>query len=417
MKKEKSVQNLIIFAYFIFNIYYFYRYLFQYNSEITSPTYSNSPLGFQVAKYVIAIGILSLLFVLLFVNNVIDSVKINVRVPELLMILCILFCFIKSVQQSDFDYFIKYFLFMLVAYGVIFIQNDSFEKRFIKINKIIFYYHLVYSLLQILLFVSVGRLPALAYRAGLVRFGGGWDDPNAFALYLIIPYTYLLNLILGPKAPKKKCKLYILLITSIILEILTFSFTGYLSFLIASVCIAVKQRDSKKLPKLLLIALIAVMLVCTVAFRKIIALISLKSGSLLIHFGSLNLLGEGGFKELLIGSGSYQFYENHFKIVLANFGIPYFLLNLCLSVYFIVIGYRVQKHYGDNNVYFVCSLFVFIYTVVQFALPFSIIFPVNFIYWVAAFMLLGKYRLMQKQDARNRKTALLEKRALDKRYV
>ena len=64
----------------------------------------------------------------------------------------------------------------------------------------------------------------MAYRGGMVRFGGGYDDPNAFAIYLMLPIAYILYNIIKEHG---KTKDYILLAICIVLLIMTISFAGF----------------------------------------------------------------------------------------------------------------------------------------------------------------------------------------------
>lgn len=62
--KNRRLSNWVAAALILYLFYYSYRYIFKYNAETTSPTYSDTPLAFQLGKYIllaiILIGIFSL---------------------------------------------------------------------------------------------------------------------------------------------------------------------------------------------------------------------------------------------------------------------------------------------------------------------------------------------------------------------
>lgn len=391
MKKEKTFQNLILIVFFIFNIYYFYRYIFKYNSEGTSPTYSNTPFAFQVAKYAIALIVIAVIFALLLIYNV----KIRFRYEELFIAIGAIYVLVKSAQQSDVDFFIKNFIFIIPAYAVMFVKDDKFEDRFIKANKAILLYHIIYSFIQIAMYLLFGRLPALAYEGALVRFGGGWDDPNAFALYLILPICYIICKILQSKLPLKKCLgLYAVLFVCLLLEVLTFSFSGYLCLCVALIFIIAKYYQSKRLWLNVLFAVIAVAVVFLLFYDRIISLIAEKSGSLAIHFQHLPLTvtNENFLLGLFFGDNAYTAMENYYNVVFANFGIIYFLFTVCLEIYFMYVSYMAYRQNRGNTCLFLAFVFICVFNVCQFALPYTLIFPVNYIYWLAVFWSLREYR-------------------------
>lgn len=387
MKKEKTLQNLILFSFLIFNIYYFYRYVFKYNSEGTSPTYSNTPIQWQILKYVIAVLLIFALLVILYLNDV----KLKPHKIEAIIFFGICFSFLKTIQQSSFDFFAKKVLFLLCAYAIVFVKDSSFERRFIKLNEGIFLYHVSYSFLQILLYLTIGRLPALAYAGGLVRFGGGWDDPNAFGIYLIIPLCYAVYMIAHTDIRKKAIKYYFVLAVSVILEVLTFSFTAYLLFCIAAIVIFCKYIHHSTVRKIVALSCVILFLSIGIFFNKIANIIQFKHGSLAIHFQNLVPCVDESLFGLFFGSNEYRFFENYYNIILYNHGLLYCICYVGLTVYFCVLGYRVQKKNSNANT-FICFVFLLCYTIGQFALPYSIIFPINYIYWFFVFYIVRESR-------------------------
>lgn len=393
MRKERTLQNLMLFTFIVFNLYYGYRYLFRYNSTMTSPTYSDTPVFFQAMKYVIALLIIAV-FIFILITRV---EKIKLGVVEAILFVGAVFCLFKSIQFHDLDFFIRNYTFLFCAYIIMYVQDDNFELRLIKVNKFLFLYHVIYSLIQIIAYISVGRLPALAYANSLVRFGGGWDDPNAFGLYLLIPACYSLNQFVCAQSRKKRIQYLLLFFLSAGLELLTFSFTGYMLFVIAMVFMFVKYRKEYRFFMLSMFAVILVLIGLVIFYEKILNLFEVKSGSLAIHFSMLKLNFSDSFIEILIGGDENIFFENMYNIMLKNYGLVYFIISVGLQIYFIYIAYKVQKKYKENFNYYLGLIFLVCVMVGKAALPFLLILPINLIYWMFAFLFLRKYREIRTQ--------------------
>ena len=190
MKRPRSITNTLAVIFVLYLFYYSYRYVFQYNSEVTSPSYSNTPVAISITKFVILLIFCAILFLSLI------SDKIN-PAPAILCLFIGLFAIqelyaiitIGSIQS------ITALCCILPALIVLMFRASIDETPFDKICIIFLNYTIIYELIQILLYFSIGRLPALAYDTGIltdVRFGGPWDDPNGFSILLsfFIPYAY-----------------------------------------------------------------------------------------------------------------------------------------------------------------------------------------------------------------------------------
>ena len=393
MKKEKTLQNLVLIIYLIFNIYYSYRYIFKYNSEGTSPTYSNTPWQFQIAKYIIAILFIFVILMYLLINRV----TIKIGFVEIFLALGAVFILAKSLLHFNFDFLIKNYIFILPAYAIMFVKDENFKNRFIKLNKYILYYHILYSFIQILMYLIFDRLPALAYAGALVRFGGAWDDPNAFALYLILPIGYLICRILQDDLSKiGYVKHYALLIICLLLEILTFSFSGYLCLALAMIFIIVRYYKSNLLWINVFVAVLILSVAGLLIYDKIFNLIIEKSESLGEHLEQmlLKVTADNFVLGLFFGDSVYNTMESYYAAIFSGYGILYFLLVICLEIYLFYISYTVYKKNHDNILYFLAYVFINIFNICQFALPYALIFPVNYIYWLLIFFVLKEYREM-----------------------
>lgn len=394
MKREKTFQKFFLIIYFLFNVYYSYRYIFKYNSEGTSPTYSNTPMLFQVGKYLLAAIFMAVLFLLLFMSDR----KINIGGLELVIVLGFAVAVLKSLLMGSFDFVVKNFIFIIPAYVVTFIKEDDFNKKFLKLNKFLLFFHLAYSLLQIGLYLAVGRLPALAYAGSLVRFGGAWDDPNAFALYLIIPIAYSFCCFMnGSLSKKKRLGCFVLFFVCVVMEIITFSFAGYLALMICGLMIFFKYSNSARLWGIIIFIILTAIFVGVFYYDKILDIITSKNESISQHLEAfiLKVTHENYIIGFFFGGEKYAFSENLYNIIFMNFGVLYFLAYILVRLYVVRMAVRVYRNDKNDIFYFVSFLFVSIYTISLVGIPHAIVFPVNFIYWTCAFLTLSRYRKLK----------------------
>ena len=217
--KENKLEKCFS-AYLILVLYYYsYRYVLNYNSSETSPVYLDTPLVFKATKYII-LGLI--IFILAFGKVKIKFSSNNKLIGILMFCLCIWALLAGIITQS-----VTYLIFSLELLPVFFFLNckENFAMRAERILVVFFSFSLLYELIQIVLYKTEGRLPALAYSTGVitdVRFGGTWDDPNGFSLVLSFYMPYFFS-----KA--KGIRRVMLTGLSIMMLTLTWSLTGIFS--------------------------------------------------------------------------------------------------------------------------------------------------------------------------------------------
>lgn len=169
---------------FILLVYNFHRYIFKYNDENTSPTYTNTPLTWKVLKYVILGFLISVL-------HFSFKWKRNFNRTALTVILS--FCFwiimVNLLNYMKFDFKIdelEAIIWAIILFPLIFLSVDEkieiskfYDNYFLPVS----YAVIVTNAIVIFNFYIFGRLPALGYEGSLVRFGGLWDDPNGFGFF------------------------------------------------------------------------------------------------------------------------------------------------------------------------------------------------------------------------------------------
>lgn len=222
MEKKNSLFNrcvILITALFLF--YYSYRYILKYNSETTSPTYSDTPALFKYLKY----ALLFILIISLILSVIFKKIKIKLEPVSVLLLVILLETTYFAVICHSINSII-FFVFMFLI-TIIYIFGAKIDERSIdKLMNIYLYFTIIYEALQLFLYFSTGRLPALAYQTGIlsdVRFGGAIDDPNGFGILLsfFIPFVFIKH---------KGMKRFILLTILLVFLLLTWSLTAIFSF-------------------------------------------------------------------------------------------------------------------------------------------------------------------------------------------
>jgi hypothetical protein len=70
--------------------------------------------------------------------------------------------------------------------------TDALERLVLPLAFGLLFLHAAVDLIEIALWIVVGRLPALGYAGALVRFGGVWDDPNSAGAYAALCLVLLI---------------------------------------------------------------------------------------------------------------------------------------------------------------------------------------------------------------------------------
>lgn len=221
LKNNFNILNIVLSL----NLYYYsYRYLLQYNSSSTSPSYGDTPAFLKWSKYILLAFVISKTILdnhgLFYVRKCHKDIKI------LLFFLVCQFGFYGVFVFNVFS-----FKFLVSFFPIFFFLGKRVRVDLAKIEKTMLHFWaftVVYELIQIALYVAIGRLPALGYPSArnlfFVRFGGAWDDPNGYALLMSFYVFYFLL--------KYKGWLQMLhLFFAFIMLLLTWSGTGMLALM------------------------------------------------------------------------------------------------------------------------------------------------------------------------------------------
>jgi hypothetical protein len=399
MKKPRFKSLELIFLIFlaISQVWYGYRYVMQYGDEGTSPTYQATPAIYQAIKYFIAAGLFMLSLALLIARS-------RVRVPitnanTLFLILLGSFCaysFVidltmigdESSPLGDPTFIKAFFFFPLLALLPFHYQGrNSIRKYFAVLVLYGMTYHVLYSLIQIGCYFAFGRVPSLAYLGGLVRFGGGWDDPNGFGSFLILP----LLIVLSRRFVRGTVR-YILLITILTLLGLTISGSGIVGALCAVLCYSALKRRF-----LIIFAVVAPVTIALTASASLRAMIAFayeaKSSSIQSHIEELSIADffqNASNLELLLGQHVVSSKnESYYLALLQTYGfvgLTWLSIILFASMANAIRKAAAAKRYGDLDgaeTFMILASFVVGFCAAAAITPSFYVFPVNFYFWLS----------------------------------
>lgn len=374
LKKKGSMSMLLNLCLIVYLFYYSYRYILKYNSEGTSPTYSNTPLLFQMAKFILLALILLAMIILILCNEI----KFKHRLILLwLTYFCLqnMYAFFITKESSRLTTTIC----SLVAFCVIFFGRRIELKSIDLTLRVFLYFTIIYELIQIFLFVVFKRLPALGYNTGVitdVRFGGAWDDPNSFSVLLafFIPYVTMRY---------KGLKRLVLLLTLSVFLIITWSLTGIFAFLGCLACIIfynfIITGRAMKIKYIVLFSLSVLLVVigCVIFWEKIVLFLSNKQSSIEQHLDSWNLEGVSIYTFIGILPID-RFSESSVLGLLFSGGLLNVLLFYSVSIIVILRLNKIKNSIipksSDYHIYSAMLYYVITFLIASINLPFISIF-------------------------------------------
>ena len=375
--RKNATTHYVCAALILFLYYYIYRYVLQYNSDDTSPTYSNTPVLFQLAKYLILILLLAAFFVFVLLHFRKDARSDALFMAAGLLIIQNVYIFFVSGDSDAVTMCCCLFLALLIG-----LSSEETELGAIdRIFSFFLHFSILYECVQIALYFLVGRLPALGYDTGNltdVRFGGPWDAPNEFALLLafLLPYAAL-------KYQGWRRALYVAVL--IVMLILSWSLTGIATILLIAVVVGLKElflRSKNALHALTacvagLCALGTFGLVLYFNSSAIHDFVASKMGSIQGHLDGWDLSGLSVWNLL----GLYpdmEFSEVGLIVLLRRGGVLQVLLFYGLGIYCAARAGRFAKlHRGDavrRRLYTAMQWYLVAFLIASFNLPMMVSF-------------------------------------------
>lgn len=419
LQTSKLLTNYFCVLFLIALYYLWYRYPFRINSSGTSPTYSDTPYILQILKYTLFFATVGIFTVLPLLAR--RSRWPRYRLGWWMAIVIVVWFIVQSglvaIITSDLVHFESViFLFALIP---LMFYSRSFKIRLTIIERFLRWFIYITTasfVLQVLLFITVGRLPALAYQGSLfVRFGGLWDDPNGFAVFLsfIIPFIYFSEM----RHSRKILLIVINLVSLIATQSLTGIFAFVASLFLVTGCLflrPVARQWARRIGMIYLwLAIFAfVGLTALMIFNLKFDLTGLairylegKQPSMNIHMESWSMITQGtGLPTILGMEPTGRLVESGYATLLLNFGVFTLLAYVLFLLAIFWKTINVLRAYHDQPgiaVFYGAAFFSAAYGVAMLNLPLQTVFPINLLFILFAILAFQTYRIVDWQDLAN----------------
>jgi hypothetical protein len=379
---ERCLWGALLFC----TVYESYRYPLKLSFSGTSPTYADTPLAIQIPKFIITL-IVCMVVIPYIAARSLPYRKWSLAVLAVCMSCYLIFKAVVSVSGDRTSYLNAAF-WPLAALVIVLATSKITVAALDRYFRFVLIYALASNIIEIFLFATTGRLPALAYSDSFsVRFGGFLDDPNAFSalLYMLMGWAYYRYSGIRRFLIETALVLCILLTQSLtaigFLGMIILLFSGYYIF----------YR-----PKPVLIIGIGVFAGTILRFvwyplvGVISAVLETKNGSVDAHLAQTSGSQEGMGLWWLLGAPSFQNYESWWTGAAVNFGFPWYLLCMCIVAVLVLSVFRAFRRARHNHQKAVMSgllLFSCYFAIGNLNLPFFGIFPVNFIFFFFAYLI------------------------------
>jgi len=356
---KTRIRNItFITGFCILLLYNFHRYIFKYNAEGTSPTYANTPLIWKIGKYILLSVTMAVFFAVLNYTRKVNKwfLVINGLVLVVLAINLLNYAIYGVFDTEETEY--CYWFLLLVPYCFAEDSIFTFKVNYEKLLTIAAFVLFVSNGFAVANYYLTGRLPALGYEGGLVRFGGFWDDPNSFGIICVFYFFYFI-----------KRKRYILSGIAVINIVLTFSFTAYLLLLLSIVywTVTTYKTYNKKWALFGISIFIFLAAIFVYFFDLIMSLYEIKSVSVSEHLTKQMI-----FNFVPLARSPLQFSENWYESSFYNYFPFSIIIHLCFLVLF--LNLFKNRQYKDLKFFF----FLFITASAFFSMLYT--FPINFIF-------------------------------------
>ena len=362
MKINKAwlAKNTFLLMYWFVVLYNFHRYIFKYNSEGTSPTYANTPLIWQIGKYLILFVLLPIFYSCLHYRKKLykEYAVIYFWIFFVVLINILNFFAWGSIFVDEIEYCIWFVAFLPYCFAVQDLNSLGIDfEKILKWTAIILF---ISNLIAVANFYLFGRLPALAYEGGLVRFGSFWDDPNSFGIICVFFAFYFLD----------RGKL-ILSMASFANILITVSFASYL------LCVAAVAfwtfRNYKSIDKKWLLIGLGLMFILIISviiyFDKLYDLYLIKEDSVMAHLVD-NLV----FSFYPLQNSGLQFSENWYVSVFYNY-FPFSIILWLITFYFF-INLFVTISNREIKFFFFLMLFSMFFFSTLYSFPLNVVFAI-----------------------------------------
>ncbi|MFK7919155.1 MAG: hypothetical protein AB8G14_13850 [Ilumatobacter sp.] len=385
------------------NLYYFHRWTFSYSSSSTSPSYSDTPFVWKVGKYALlgAATFGAWVWFLWRVRPGRPAVWDWGRrglwgLPVMFAALAALATLIAVPGSPEAREAVAWFFFLPAVMLLPAVPLTKLTLRaFLHAGLGLIAYHAVFVLVQIVSYLVVDRVPALSYAGGLLRFGGGLDDPNGFGIIIVLPI--LLTATMWRSFPRRWMpRTLIGLCAALLLAPSSFSALAGCVAGLAALALILRR------PRLLVVLVLGVSLCALVLFQipYVRRTVSAKSQSALGRFDFNGVEGQYGLGDhlsdldpltLLFGDPSSPIVsENAYVLGFVYFGVigvGLVLTAIVISVRRGVLTAWRARQAGDlliARLYEGLAAYLVAFAVASLGVPFFGVFPSNMLFWIVA---------------------------------
>lgn len=436
IKNDKIALTLIVYL-AISQIYYSYRYILGYGSTATSQIVRDTPIEFQLGKYIIT-GIFYLVTAFVLLSNRHKYYKYfylvykNSKLELTVLAVVILYLGVSLVKfdLNFFDFAFKEIakaeFFIPVALIFFFVeQKERLIQALSKLTLWALFYQVIGFALTYIGLVVFDKLPAQSYPGQFIRFGGIWDDPNAFAFFLLIPFFLLL--VVGDAYKKYKNLAIIGIFVITVMIFLSLSLTSWIAGAVGVLVLLVINRTGFRLRSVSLVIAIFIILGLfspysrTFVYSKIASfqarvcsiLNSTNQSDCQKFLEQFGILGDFNFgyvtedgvkpdnppavndsssvSTTLIGkSGNPIFNENYYLAIFFNYGlvgVSLFGAVLLLALRRARNLYRKSADSARNYLGLFSLPFIGALSVGMMALPYPAMYPINIYIWLIIVLL------------------------------
>jgi hypothetical protein len=418
---ERRVAWCIAAVFVASNVYYFHRWVFRFNNAQTSPTYETTPFVWQAGKYVLmAVAALGLWAWLMWQDR--DHPPWW-RVPyrstgglagTLAWFLAygglVVLAAVRGAPNVRDLAAIFFFLPVVLALPAAPLSATSMDV-YRRAGLILVGYHAVFTAVQLWFYFVSDRLPALAYAGGLVRFGGGLDDPNGFGVMVVLPILLTLTMWREFRHPVQPILLLVVLGGMLFL---TLSFSAAAALVVGLLALSPITRRPRILVGVLIAVAVAIPLLLSSGYIRDV--VQAKSRS---AWGRLDFGGSGsrpGLTDhlsdltpvrLLFGAPRDNVMtENSYIEAFANLG----LIGLVTVVVLVAVAIRRGLHtlrltrasdqLQATRLYEGLTAYLVAFAVGSLGIPYFSVFPANFLFWLVAMLAaLGPHLVGERAEA------------------
>ncbi len=423
-KKLNNFEIVYLTFLLVSQFYYFYRWAFSYGSNFSPPSYSLTPNYLQYAKYLIALVFLVWLVTYLFRRFSITKIILKLSEQKFWLIV-IIFIAYQSLSLLKFGLNITSFgvsnsLKMLFVIPFIlfipFIWADKKPFDLLKVFLVIsVVYHAFYELIILIAYFFFHRLPGLAFSNLLPRFGGGWDDPNSFAAFMLLPILVLFVLPL-PKNGWAKLAFFVILIILSLLFLSAYSVTGFIGLIGSLVVLLVcRKLNFYKTAVLILGVIFFFSLLYSTHYLSLLYEAKFYSSAghlaapIAVHTLAPSLINQ--ISDFVIGPFSQaRFHENIYLQMFLNYGLIGLVLFVAIqltTIYRAFTGwlFTAKNDTETKNFFLISFIYLGTFAVMNIGIPLFQVFPVNLFVWV----LIGLVWVLPTGDFERDKSSLFNK--------